>query len=60
MALYNRALILWSAGDEQQAIKDLQRVLEISGASEQVKTEARRKLLRIERTTEREEQVQGS
>lgn len=59
MARYNRALLHWSAGDEESAIGDLNQVLEESGVSEQVKTEARRKLLRISRTTERAEQSEA-
>lgn len=57
MALYNRALLLWSSGNETAAHEDLHRVLEDSGASEQVKIEARRKLLRIDRSAQREEKA---
>ncbi|TWT33881.1 Tetratricopeptide repeat protein [Posidoniimonas corsicana] len=53
MALYNRALVRLAMGEQDQAIGDLKGVLAMPGAAVRVKTEARRKLLRMDRATER-------
>jgi hypothetical protein len=54
MALYNRALVRHTeAADESQAIDDLKQILEMADAPEQIKTEARRKLVRMQRTSDR-------
>ena len=55
MALYNRALVYHAAASEADAIDDLQKILEMADAAEHVKTEARRKLVRMERTSGRVE-----
>jgi hypothetical protein len=53
MALFNRALILASDGDNPQAKTDLNRVLAMAETPADVRTEARRKLVRMERQTSR-------
>ncbi|WP_146447743.1 hypothetical protein [Bythopirellula polymerisocia] len=53
MALYNRALVYCATSCGVQAVEDLQKVLEMPGASEQVRTEARRKLVRMQRSSNR-------
>ena len=53
MALFNRALVSYAAGAELDAIRDLSEVLAMNDIAENVKTEARRKLVRMERTSER-------
>jgi hypothetical protein len=53
MALFNRALILASDGDNPQARTDLNRVLAMAETPADVRTEARRKLVRMERQTSR-------
>jgi hypothetical protein len=53
MALYNRSLVYASSHREVQAIRDLERLLDMPAAANHVKTEARRKLLRMQRTVER-------
>ena len=55
MALFNRALVSYAAGAELDAIRDLNEVLAMNDIAENVKTEARRKLVRMERTSERGE-----
>ena len=55
MALYNRALVYDAMADEQHAIADLQAILTMSGTDENVRTEARRKLLRMQRSQQRSE-----
>jgi lipoprotein NlpI len=55
MALYNRALVHDAVGDQRRAIADLKQVLTMSGTSEQVRTEARRKITRMDRTQSRSE-----
>ncbi len=50
MARYNRALILWTLGTKEKALDDLNQVLLSPQVPENVKTEARRKLLRIDRS----------
>ena len=50
MALYNRALVYHATSFELEAVSDLHKVLEMTGATGQVKTEARRKLVRLNRT----------
>ena len=47
MAYYNRALVHSAVSDESAAVADLQKVLKLAGATEQVLTEARRRLFRI-------------
>jgi len=62
MALFNRALILSSDGDDPQARNDLKLVLALAETPPEVRTEARRKLVRMERQTNRtdeEEQAAG-
>ncbi len=49
MALYNRALVHDAGADEEQAVDDLNRVIQMAYASGKIKTEARRKLVRMER-----------
>lgn len=49
MALCNRALVHDAGADEEQAADDLNSVLEMPDASGKIKTEARRKLVRMER-----------
>jgi len=51
MVLYNRALVHHANAHESKAIDDLNRVLEMADAGGRVKMEARRKLVRMERTT---------
>ena len=53
MALFNRALILASDGDNPLARNDLNRVLAMAETPADVRTEARRKLVRMERQTSR-------
>lgn len=48
MALYNRALVYDAQGELAAARRDLQRLLEVPGAAERVKTEARRRVLRMD------------
>jgi hypothetical protein len=55
MALYNRALVFDATSDTPRAIVDLQAVLGMNGVTEQVRTEAHRKLVRMERSLERSE-----
>ena len=55
MARYNLALLLYAVGEVKQAQDELNRVLEDVGAPERVKTEARRKILRVLRASERSE-----
>jgi hypothetical protein len=55
MALFNRALVSYAAGAESDAVRDLDEVLAMVDIGENVKTEARRKLIRMERSSEREE-----
>ena len=52
MALYNRALVLASIGETRKAIADLTEVLSTPGTDTDVKMEARRRLLRMERRSE--------
>jgi len=47
MALYNRALVLSAGAENVKAIADLNRLLAMPEASEEVRTEARRKLERM-------------
>lgn len=53
MALYNRALVYHTTGSEADAIDDLNKILDMADACGRVKTEARRKLLRMERALTR-------
>ena len=53
MALYNRALVYHATGSESDAIDDLNKVLEMANVAENVKTEAQRKLVRMERSARR-------
>lgn len=53
MALYNRSLVYLAGDNEGEAKSDLERLLEMAGAAANVKTEARRKLLRMQRTSDR-------
>jgi hypothetical protein len=53
MALYNRSVVHGANHDDVQAIGDLEMLLEMPAASAAVKTEARRKLLRMQRSSER-------
>lgn len=47
MALYNRALVLSAGTEKSRAIADLNRLLAMPEAKENVKTEARRRLERM-------------
>lgn len=53
MALYNRSLVYSGSHNESGAIDDLEKLLQLVGAAENVKTEARRKLLRMQRSSDR-------
>lgn len=53
MALFNRGLLRNARGENAAAIVDLEQILEMPGVREQVVTEARRKLMRMTRTTDR-------
>ena len=53
MALYNWALVYSAMGRQPDAIGDLNRVLGMPQAAERVKTEARRRLVRMTRTSGR-------
>lgn len=57
MALYNRALVQYAIGDETGAIDDLNAVLQMGAAGANIKTEARRKLVRMQRASERADTV---
>ena len=59
MALYNRALVYDAMGNEAAAVVDLKRVLTMGGTSEQVRTEAHRKITRIDRSQARFETNQS-
>lgn len=60
MALFNRGLLRNAEGDNAAAVKDLERILEMSGVRDQVVTEARRKLMRMTRTTDRTSPSDGT
>ncbi len=49
MALYNRALVYAAAAENAKATEDLDGVLAMPAASTNIKTEARRKLVRMQR-----------
>ncbi len=49
MALFNRALVLAADGDNLRALEDLKMVLSIPETADEVRTETRRKLVRMER-----------
>jgi hypothetical protein len=53
MALYNRSVVHLAQHHEAEAIGDLEELLKLPQAAANVKTEARRKLLRMQRTTDR-------
>ncbi len=53
MSLYNRALVFAATDDTKKAIADLRSVLASPGAPEDVKTEATRKLVRIQQRADR-------
>jgi hypothetical protein len=53
MALYNRALVYCALESQSNAVKDLKAVLGMPEAAEYVKKEARRKLLRMDRSSDR-------
>jgi lipoprotein NlpI len=53
MALYNRALVYDALDNQILAVADLRQVLGMSGAAEQVRTEARRKIARMDRSQAR-------
>ena len=48
MALYNRALVYDAQGNRPGAVTDLKRLLLLNAAAERVKTEARRRLVRMD------------
>ena len=52
MALYNRALTYAAVADESQALADLSAVLSMPEAPVSVRTEARRKLVRMQRRSD--------
>ena len=49
MALYNRALVYAPAGEGPKATEDLHMVLAMAEALSDIKTEARRRLVRMQR-----------
>lgn len=53
MALYNRALLQSADGENSAASEDLNQILEMPGARQEVVTEARRKLTRMSRSSDR-------
>ena len=53
MALYNRSHASSAGHDHSAAIGDLEKLLKMPGAAANVKTEARRKLMRVRRTSDR-------
>jgi regulator of sirC expression with transglutaminase-like and TPR domain len=53
MALYNRALVYDAVDEESLAIEDLNLILTMPAAHANVKTEAKRKLVRIERRAQK-------
>lgn len=53
MALYNRSVVHLAQNHEAAAISDLEELLKMPQAAANVKTEARRKLVRMQRTTDR-------
>jgi hypothetical protein len=53
MALYNRSLVYSASQNESEAIGDLKKLLEIGAAETNVCIEARRMLVRIQRSSER-------
>jgi hypothetical protein len=55
MALYNRALVYDALEDTPHAMADLRVVLDMPGVTTQVRTEAHRKLVRMERSLARTE-----
>jgi tetratricopeptide (TPR) repeat protein len=55
MALYNRALVLAAGAETSKAITDLNRLLAMPEAKDEVKTEARRKLERMRLKTQRDQ-----
>lgn len=61
MALYNRSLVYTAKDDNSRAIQDLELLLAMPAAAPNVKTEARRKLLRMDRSADRlEERVKDA
>jgi hypothetical protein len=59
MALYNRALVYDALEDTPHAMADLRIVLDMPGVTTQVRTEAHRKLVRMERTLGRAESLES-
>lgn len=55
MALFNRALVHAAQSRNSSAIGDLEKLLAMPSATETVKTEARRKLVRMKRAAARDE-----
>lgn len=55
MALFNRALMYATNNSQLQAIADLKRILTMDDSLDGIKTEARRKLVRMERKAERDD-----
>jgi hypothetical protein len=53
MAFYNRALVHHATACESAAIDDLTQVIEIDDIADNLKTEARRKLIRMQRAPNR-------
>ena len=60
MALFNRALVHSSTENKLEAINDLRSLLEMVEAPAEVKTEAQRKLVRMDRNLTREPSPQGN
>ena len=54
MALFNRALMYTSIGEESQATKDLKTILNMPEAMPKIKKSANQKLVRMKRKLERE------
>ena len=55
MALYNRSIIYSTTGDVAAAVLDLQRLLEMDDVAANVRTEAKRKLVRMQPALDRSE-----
>ena len=56
MALYNRALVYTAVEEVAQGTEDLRAVIEMPEAPEHIKTEARRRLARLQKRDERKRQ----
>jgi hypothetical protein len=59
MALYNRALVHDAIEKRPEAVRDLKSILDMDGVPEEVRTEAQRKLVRMDRNQTREISIPG-